>query len=72
MVVDQSAIRTAVQRKNNPAELINVALEEPVRGRCEPPGYTTLWCANRDLGVPGRRASPWPAVGRIFCGRRAA
>ncbi|MFF1344098.1 hypothetical protein ACFVYT_40870 [Streptomyces sp. NPDC058290] len=23
------------------------------------------------VGVPGRRSSPWPAVGRVFCGRRA-
>ncbi|MCK9928126.1 DUF4158 domain-containing protein [Frankia sp. Mgl5] len=38
----RSAIRTAVQTKDNPADLINVALEELVRARCELPGYTTL------------------------------
>jgi hypothetical protein len=31
-----------VQTKDNPADLINVALEELVRERCELPGYTTL------------------------------
>lgn len=38
----EQAIRAAVQTKDNPADLINVALEELVRQRCEPPGYTTL------------------------------
>lgn len=36
------AIRKAVEAKDNPADLINVALEELVRARCELPGYTTL------------------------------
>jgi TnpA family transposase len=36
------AIRKAAQTKDNPADLINVALEELVRQRCELPGYTTL------------------------------
>ena len=40
--VTEQAIRRAVQAKDNPADLINVALEEPVRARCELPGYTTL------------------------------
>ncbi|GAA4386437.1 hypothetical protein GCM10023088_57400 [Actinomadura verrucosospora] len=31
-----------MQSKDNPADLINVALEELVRARCELPGYTTL------------------------------
>lgn len=31
-----------MQSKDNPADLINVALEELVRTRCELPGYTTL------------------------------
>ena len=38
----EQAIRVAVQTKDNPADLINVALEELVRARCEVPGYTTL------------------------------
>ena len=40
--VAEQAIRKAVQAKGNPADLINVALEELVRARCELPGYTTL------------------------------
>jgi len=28
--------------KNNPADLINVTIEQPVRERLELPGYTTL------------------------------
>lgn len=40
--VAEAAIRKAVQSKDNPADLINVALEELVRARCELPGYTTL------------------------------
>ena len=40
--VAETAIRAAVQSKDNPADLINVALDELVRQRCELPGYTTL------------------------------
>ncbi|TDC50519.1 DUF4158 domain-containing protein [Actinomadura sp. KC345] len=40
--VAEEAIRKAVQSKDNPADLINVGLEELVRARCELPGYTTL------------------------------
>ncbi|WP_246238311.1 DUF4158 domain-containing protein, partial [Acrocarpospora corrugata] len=40
--VAEQAIRSAVQTKDNPADLINVALEELVRQHCELPGYTTL------------------------------
>jgi hypothetical protein len=40
--VAEQTIRKAAQAKDNPADLINVALEELVRARCELPGYTTL------------------------------
>ncbi len=40
--VAEHAICRAVQAKDNPADLINVALEELLRARCELPGYTTL------------------------------
>jgi len=40
--VAEQAIRKAAQAKDNPADLINVALDELVRARCELPGYTTL------------------------------
>jgi hypothetical protein len=35
-------IREAVRAKDNPADLVNVALEELVRARLELPGYSTL------------------------------
>ncbi|MGI5290629.1 DUF4158 domain-containing protein [Nonomuraea polychroma] len=38
----RSNMRRAVLAKDNPADLINLALEELVRARCELPGYTTL------------------------------
>jgi hypothetical protein len=40
--VAERAIRSAALTKDNPADLINVALEELVRQSCELPGYTTL------------------------------
>ncbi|GAA2420559.1 hypothetical protein GCM10010404_93670 [Nonomuraea africana] len=40
--IAEGAIRKEAQSKDNPADLINVALEELVRERCELPGYTTL------------------------------
>jgi hypothetical protein len=36
------AIRAAAQTKDNPADLINVALDMLIRQGCELPGYTTL------------------------------
>ena len=38
----ENTIRAAAATKDNPADLINVALEELVRSRCELPGYSTL------------------------------
>lgn len=40
--VASAAIYEAVQTKDNPADLINVALEKLVKARLELPGYTTL------------------------------
>ena len=40
--VAERAIRDAARTKDNPADLINVALEELVKARFELPGYTTL------------------------------
>ncbi|MEV3923476.1 DUF4158 domain-containing protein [Actinomadura coerulea] len=45
--VAEEAIRKAVQSKDNPADLINVALEELIRARCELPGYSTMASAIR-------------------------
>jgi hypothetical protein len=41
-VIAEEAIRRAVTTKDNPADLINVALEELVRARRELPGFSTL------------------------------
>jgi hypothetical protein len=38
----EQVIEAAAQVKDNPADLINVALEELVRARLELPGYSTL------------------------------
>ncbi|WUK72987.1 DUF4158 domain-containing protein [Kribbella sp. NBC_00359] len=40
--VAEAVIRAATATKDNPADLINVALEELVRARLELPGYSTL------------------------------
>ncbi len=40
--VAEAAVRTAAQSKDNPADLINVAIEHLVRRRLELPGYSTL------------------------------
>ncbi len=40
--IAEAAIRPEAAVKDNPADLINVALEELIRARCELPGYTTL------------------------------
>lgn len=40
--IASAAIYEAVQTKDNPADLINVALERLVKERLELPGYTTL------------------------------
>ena len=40
--IADGAIRTAAEAKDNPADLINIALEELVKSNCESPGYTTL------------------------------
>ncbi|WP_235825812.1 DUF4158 domain-containing protein [Candidatus Frankia alpina] len=40
--IAEAALREAAQGKDNPADLINAALEQLVKARCELPGYTTL------------------------------
>ncbi|MEQ4721232.1 DUF4158 domain-containing protein [Nonomuraea sp. B19D2] len=39
--IAEEAIRREAQSKDNPADLISVALNALVRERCELPGYTT-------------------------------
>jgi hypothetical protein len=46
--VAEAAVRAAAQAKDNPADLINVAIEQLIRKRRELPGYTTLdWMVAR-------------------------
>ncbi|MGZ4543213.1 MAG: DUF4158 domain-containing protein [Mycobacteriaceae bacterium] len=40
--VAEAALRETAQGKDNPADLINAALEQLVKASCELPGYTTL------------------------------
>jgi TnpA family transposase len=40
--IAEKAIRAAAESKDNPADLINVALDELVRERCELPAFSTL------------------------------
>jgi TnpA family transposase len=40
--IAEEAIRSVAAVKDNPADLINVALEELIRARCELPAYSTL------------------------------
>ncbi|MGH3807723.1 MAG: DUF4158 domain-containing protein [Pseudonocardiaceae bacterium] len=40
--IAEEAMREALLSKDNPADVINVALEALARARCELPGYTTL------------------------------
>ena len=58
------AIRAAAETKDNPADLINIALEELVKSNCELPGYTTLDRIGRpdpDRGQHAHaRAGAWP------------
>jgi hypothetical protein len=52
--IADTAIRAAAVTKDNPADLINVALEELLESGRELPGYTTL-----DRMAPGSAASMW-------------
>jgi TnpA family transposase len=68
--IAEAAVRAAAQAKDNPADLINVAIEQLVRKRLELPGYTTLdrmvarIRAKVNEGVFGTVTSRIPADGR--------
>jgi Domain of unknown function (DUF4158) len=63
--VAERAIRKAAQAKDNPADLINVALEELVRARCELPGYTTLDAMTATIRTEVNTAFYRAVAGRI-------
>jgi hypothetical protein len=63
--VAEQAIRKAAQAKDNLADLINVALEELVRARCELPGYTTLDAMAASVRTEVNNAFYQAVAGRI-------
>lgn len=69
--VADEAIRKASQAKDNPADLINVALEELVRAECELPGYTTLDEMTKKIRTEVNRGFFTLASGRVDAGARA-
>ncbi len=69
--VAEQAIRKAVQAKDNPADLINVALEELVRARYELPGYTTLDAMATAIRTEVNAAFYQAVAGRVDLAARA-
>ncbi|MGP3920344.1 DUF4158 domain-containing protein [Nonomuraea sp. 10N515B] len=69
--VADEAIRKAVQAKDNPADLINVALEELVRAECELPGYTTLDEMTKKIRTEVNRGFFTLVAARVDAGARA-
>ncbi len=69
--VAAEAIRKAVQAKDNPADLINVALEELVRAQCELPGYTTLDELTKKIRTEVNRGFFTLVAGRVDAVSRA-
>ena len=69
--VADEAIRKAAQAKDNPADLINVALEELVRAECELPGYTTLDEMTKKIRTEVNRGFFTLVSGRVDAGARA-
>ncbi|MEU6726667.1 DUF4158 domain-containing protein [Nonomuraea wenchangensis] len=69
--VAAEAIRKAAQAKDNPADLINVALEELVRARCELPGYTTLDELTKTIRTEVNRGFFTLVAGRVDAAARA-
>ena len=73
--IAEAAVRAAAEAKDNPADLINVAIEQLVRKRLELPGYTTLdrmvarIRAEVNEGVFGTVTSRIPADGRARLAR---
>ncbi|WP_424532906.1 DUF4158 domain-containing protein [Sphaerisporangium viridialbum] len=68
--VADEAIRKAAQAKDNPADLINVALEELVRAECELPGYTTLDEMTKKIRTEVNRGFFTLVSGRVDAGAR--
>ena len=66
----ETAITEAAQTKDNPADLINVALDVLVNKGCELPGYTTLDLAAKTIRARVNKGFFTAAAGRIDPVRR--
>ncbi|MFI7054275.1 DUF4158 domain-containing protein [Streptosporangium canum] len=69
--VAAEAIRKAAQAEDNPADLVNVALEELVRAQCGPPGYTTLDELTKKIRTEVKRGPFMLVSGRVDAAVRA-
>jgi TnpA family transposase len=67
----EEAIEQAAQTKDNPADLVNVALDVLVKKGCELPGYTTLDLSTKTIRARVNRGFFDAAAGRIDPARRA-
>jgi len=61
----EEAIEQAAQTKDNPADLINVALDVLVKKGCELPGYTTLDLATKTIRARVNKSFFTAVAGRI-------
>jgi hypothetical protein len=69
--VAEEAIRAAAQTKDNPADLINVALDVLVKQGCELPGYSTLDEATKTIRTQVNRGLFTAVAARIGPAHRA-
>src|SRR5438034_3180979 len=70
-ILAEEAIRAAAQTKDNPADLINVALDMLIRQGCELPGYTTLDEATKTIRTQVNRGLFTATAARIGPAHRA-
>jgi len=70
-ILAEEAIRAAAQAKDNPADLINVALDMLIRQGCELPGYTTLDEATKTIRTQVNRGFFTATAARIGPAHRA-
>ena len=69
-ILAEEAIRTAAQTKDNPADLINVALDVLIKQGCELPGYTTLDEAAKTIRTQVNRGFFTATAARIAAAHR--
>ena len=64
-ILAEKAIRAAAQTKDNPADLINVALDVLIKRGCELPGYSTLDEATKTIRTQVNRGFFTAVAARI-------